>query len=189
MKASVIAVSAALLLTSCVTAPQGPTSPLPTSRTFSQPFDKVWGTVVSEVSADCPIQSIEKASGLLTTRDVSLGDGFTGQASLYRYGYAPRILLATWTGGARCSLSFYVSSSDSNSTTLRVTARIEGFEDNVTKSWQPWESNGVLENQYLDKISGAIPVAAAPPPTATQEVFGPNWTPTHMIDASTDKLG
>jgi hypothetical protein len=156
MRAPLFALSITLLLTGCATAPKGPATPLPTSRTFSAPFDKVWGAVVAEVSADCPVQSVEKSSGLITTQMMSFGGGFGGWQTLQRYAYEPRAFLATWTGGARGNLTFYVSSPDATKTTIRVTARFEGFEDNVSKSWHPWQSNGVLENQYLDKISRAI---------------------------------
>ena len=143
-----------LLFAGCATAPT-PAPPLPTERTYARPFDKVWNVIVAGVSADYPVQAVDKASGLLETRQASILDGSTPSKTLKKYGYDPKILLEAWTG-TRCSLTFYVFSPNPSNTVVRVTARIEGFDDNITHNWQPWASNGVLENQYLDRFSSAL---------------------------------
>ena len=156
MRAPLLALSIALLLTGCATGPQDRATPLATSRSYAAPFDKVWGALVAEVSADCPVQNVDKASGLITSQQMSFGGSYGGWRTLEIYAYQPKAFLATWTGGTRGSLTFYVSSADPTNTTIRVTARFEAFEDNVSKSWHTWESNGVLENKYLGKVSRAI---------------------------------
>jgi len=145
----------ALVAGGCATQ-TAPVAPRPTSRTYSVPFDQVWGSVVSEVSAVCPVQSIEKSSGLITTQMMSFGGGYSGWQTLRGYAYEPKIFLSTWNGGARCSLTFYVSSVDGTNTSVRVTGRFEGFEDNVTHGWQFWQSNGAYENQFLDKFATTL---------------------------------
>lgn len=145
-----------LLMNGCVTTQPVYTSPLDTSRTFNSSYDKVWGVLVSELSASYPIQTIDKSSGLIATQMVSMGSGFAGWNMLKQYAYEPKALLATWAGGARCRLNFFVQGIDDQSTTVRVTGHFEGFEDNVSKSWHVWQSRGVLESSLLDKVSYAL---------------------------------
>lgn len=152
----IVSIASTLMFVGCATAPSAPSAPIQTTRTFAMPLDKVWGAVVSEISADCPIQSVDKASGLITSQMMSFGGGFGGYKTLQQYAYEPKAFLATYTGGARGSLTFFVNSNDGANTTVRATARFEGFEDNVSKSWQPWQSNGALEQKYLNKIAAVL---------------------------------
>lgn len=139
-----------MALAGCVT-PQ-PVSPVQTTRTFPANYDRVWGTIVSELSADYPIQNVDKASGLITTQPLTLASGlWDSEDKLKQYAYSPGIILGTYNN-AQCSLTVFVSKSDETNTSVRVTARFQGFENNVTQSWQTWQSNGVMENQFLDKI-------------------------------------
>src|ERR1700722_14027920 len=92
----------AVVLVGCVT-PQ-PVTPVQTTRTFPASYDKVWGTIVSELSADYPIQNVEKASGLITTQQLSLASGWGAETTLERYAYSPGIILGTYNN-AQCSLT------------------------------------------------------------------------------------
>jgi hypothetical protein len=141
-----------ILLFGCAT-PQPP-PPVP-EVTFEAPFDKVWAGVVREISDEYPLQVIEKQSGVLQSQMVNIGSGLMTETTLRRYGISPGVLLTTWSS-ARCSLSVFVKSVDEKHTSVRIRAHLEGFEDNVTKSWQAWPSRAVLEQQLLNKISATL---------------------------------
>jgi hypothetical protein len=154
-KASFLATLAALLIVGCAPNVAEPPIPLPNARTYPASFDKVWSAMVSNVSADFPIQASDKASGLLTTRFISLGDGNEGWSNLLRFAYQPPGgFLPNWSLGGRYTLTFYVASADAYNTTIRITARFEAV--NSVGGWTPWATNGVLESTYLDKIGAAI---------------------------------
>jgi hypothetical protein len=62
MKKLLLSAVTLLLFTGCVIIPKGGYKSLPTSRTFHAGFDKVWGVLVSEISAFAVIKTIDKAS-------------------------------------------------------------------------------------------------------------------------------
>ena len=70
---------------------------------------------------------------------------------LKEYAHRPPNILRTWDVG-RALLSFFANSQGS-STTVRITARFSGFENNVTHSWMEWPTKGVEENVLLDRIA------------------------------------
>jgi hypothetical protein len=152
---TVVLLIAALALGGCVTETHLPAAAEQTSRTYNTSFDKVWGVIVGNISVDCPIQNIDKASGLLVTQPMSLATGIMSGTELQKVAWEPPGAFSTWDG-ARCVLTFFVTSPDATNTTVRITARFAGFENNVTGSWHDWPSKGVLEDQYLNKISSSL---------------------------------
>jgi hypothetical protein len=122
-----------------------------TTQRFDQPFDKVWGSIVASVTSDYPIQVIEKQSGVLETQFVSL----PGNNPLKQYGVEPSIFLSIWYQN-RARLSVYAKAQGETNTTVRVAAHFEGFEGNMTKNWYVWPSNGVLEQQIIERISSNL---------------------------------
>jgi hypothetical protein len=139
-----------ILFASCTTAPVQ--SPQPeTSQTFQQPFDKVWGAAVAEITKEYPLKVIDKSSGILETDIVTIGTGIGAEQTLKQCAISPRVFLGTW-GEARAKLSVYARA-DSTNTFLRIRAHIEAFENNVTKSWHVWESNGVLERKTMQGLA------------------------------------
>jgi hypothetical protein len=144
------------LLAGCETAPEGSYTSLPTSRTFHAGFDRVWGALVSEISAFAVIKTIDKANGLITTEPLNVGRGLMSEMVLKVYAHRPRNILGTWNAG-RAVLSIFANSRGS-STMVRITARFAGFEENVTHSWMEWPTSGVLENMLLDRIAKDIGV-------------------------------
>jgi hypothetical protein len=161
MKKILLSVVTLFLFTGCVTVPEGGYTSLPTSRRFHAGFDRVWGVLVSEISAFATIKTIDKTSGLITTEPLNVGTGMMSEIVLKKYAYRPPNLLGTW-GAGRAVLSFYANSQGS-STTVRITAHFAGFEDNVTHSWMEWPTRGVLENMLLDLIAKDIgaPIVSA----------------------------
>lgn len=151
MKKILLSAVTLFLFTGCVTVPQGGYTSLPTSRTFHAGFDRVWGVLVSEISSFAVIKTIDKTSGLITTGPLNVGAGLMSEMVLKEYAHRPPNILGTWDAG-RAFLSFFANSQDS-STTVRITARFSGFENNVTHSWMEWPTKGVLENVLLDRIA------------------------------------
>jgi hypothetical protein len=161
MKKILLSVVTLFLFTGCVTVPEGGYTSLPTSRRFHAGFDRVWGVLVSEISAFATIKTIDKTSGLITTEPLNVGTGMMSEIVLKQYEYRTPNLLGTWSE-RRAVLSFYANSQGS-STTVRITAHFAGFEDNVTHSWMEWPTRGVLENMLLDLIAKDIgaPIVSA----------------------------
>src|SRR6516164_7382224 len=151
--------SAAMLfvLIGCVTGPKGGYTSLPTSRTFHAGFERVWGVLVSEISAFAVIETIDKTNGVITTGPLKVGTGLMSEIVLKEYAHRPQNILGTWDRG-RAVLSISAQSQGS-STTVRITAHFTGFENNVTHSWIEWPSKGVLENLLLDRIAKDLGVS------------------------------
>ena len=142
------------LLTNCVTVPERSDTSLPTWRTFHARFDKVWGVLVSEISSFAVIETIDKTNGLITTGPLKLSSGLMSETLLKLYAHRPSNIVGRWDDG-RTILSFLATSKGS-STTVRITARFTGFENNVTHSWMEWPTRGVLENFLLDQIANDL---------------------------------
>jgi len=146
-----LCVIAPLLFQGCVSTQRIIPAP-DTKQNFNQPFDKVWGAIVGELSAEYPFQVVDKQSGIIQTQLISIGSGFGSLRVLQRYAIEPRMFLATWSS-ASASLSVYVKAVNETNTMVRITGHFQGFENNVTHSLQPWQSNGTLENQVLASIT------------------------------------
>ena len=142
------------LFTSCVTVRERGDTSLPTWRTFHARFDRVWGVLVSEISSFAVIKTIDKTNGLITTEPLKMGSGLMSEILLKLYAHRPSKFLGTWDDG-RTVLSFLATSKGSW-TTVRITARFTGFENNITHSWLEWPTKGVLENFLLDRIANDL---------------------------------
>jgi hypothetical protein len=142
------------LLIGCATIPESRHSSLPVSRRFHAGFDRVWEVLVKEVSSFAVIETMDKTHGLITTGRLRVGSGLMSEIVLKEYAQRPSNIVGTWDGG-RAVLSIFAHSQGSF-TTVQITARFAGFENNVTHSWMEWPSKGVLENVLLDHISKAL---------------------------------
>lgn len=132
-------------LTGCTT-----TAPRPlieTTRIYDAPFEKVWSSTVAALSSQYPIKAIEKNSGLIATDIVS--------GSVKDYGYAPSVLLAIWSQG-RHTMTAFVKPIDGQHTSVNLTAHLEGFDMNGSKTWHIWNSNGSLEASLFQKIGAGL---------------------------------
>jgi hypothetical protein len=143
-----------LLFTGCVTVRERGDTSLPAWRTFHARFDKVWGVLVSEISSFAVIETVDKTNGLITTGPLKMSSGLMSEILLKLYAHRPSNILGTWDD-ARGVLSFLVTAKGS-STTVHITARFTGFENNVTHSWMEWPTRGVLENFLLDRIANDL---------------------------------
>ena len=147
------------LFTSCVTVRERGDTSLATWRTFHRRFDRVWGVLVSEISSFAVIKTIDKTNGLITTEPLKMGSGLMSEILLKLYAHRPSKFLGTWDDG-RTVLSFLATSKGAW-TTVRITARFTGFENNLTHSWMEWPTRGVLENFLLDRIANDLGAPSA----------------------------
>lgn len=115
-------------------------------------FDKTWGAIVATLSEKSyPIQTVDKASGLITTQLVVFADGIMAQNEIDRIAVRPSGFLYTWSGG-RYSINVYAVQIDSNRTRIKITTHIEAFENNVTHQWMVCYSNGQIEAELFNAI-------------------------------------
>jgi hypothetical protein len=156
MKKIVFSAVVLFLFAGCVTVPKDGYTSLSASRTFHAGFERVWGALVSEISTIAVIKTLDKTNGLITTGPIRVGTGLMSEVVLREYAHRPTNILGTWDRG-RAVLSISANSQGS-STTVRITARFAGFENNVTHSWMEWPTKGVLENVLLDRIAKDIGV-------------------------------
>src|SRR5207237_3768509 len=120
MKKIILSAVTLFLFIGCVTAPQGGSTSLPTSRTFHAGLDRVWAVLVSEISSFAVIKTMDKRRGSITTGPLNVGAGLMSEIVLKEYAHRPPNILGTWDAG-RALLSFFASSQGS-STTVRITA-------------------------------------------------------------------
>lgn len=148
MKLVIVAV--AVCLTSCATVPQGGYTALSNDRDYHAGFDRVWAAVVSLAAEKGGVKNIDKASGLLTTEEFTIGSGILTPNAMKPFAYEPPSFLGTWSEG-RGAVTFLVTRRGAL-TNVRVTARFAGFENNATHSWMAWPTKGTLESSILDQI-------------------------------------
>ena len=138
-------ISALILLSGCVTAPVRPT--IKDTEIFQADFDRVWKSTIATIAdMALPVESIEKESGLVTTKFVSFSF-----RELHRIAQTPSIGLGVWSTG-RYTLSIFMVSISETATKVKIKAHVEAFERNVTKSWHVCYSKGILESQIFDSI-------------------------------------
>lgn len=153
--------AAMVLITGCATLPREPLRAQRTSAVILAPKDKVWPVLVAEVGLNCPVQAIEKESGLITTQFIQMPVGFNN-IGMERYVFPPGNFFATWAGLRMC-MRILVVESEPGKTKVTINAHYEAFENNVSKSWMVARSNGSVENKILTGIEQGTLAVKAPP--------------------------
>jgi hypothetical protein len=126
------------------------------SATFSAPFDEVWSALISTLAEQAlPIESVEKESGLITTKFVTFASGLLADERIDYYTVKPSGLLNVWNQG-RYTISAFVTPSGEEAAVVRITTHIEAYESNVSKSWHVCYSKGVLEREIFNSIRSQI---------------------------------
>ena len=74
---------------------------------------------------------------------------------LEKYGVVPTIRAGRWVSG-RAQFKFIVREKDNETTDVRLTTEISGFEEYVTQKVHFWNSNGMLDGQIMEKIKKAL---------------------------------
>ncbi len=139
------------ILVGCATTPADKPT-IKDTQVIRASFDEVWRATVSTFAEMAlPIQSIDKGNGSITTGIVRFTSGWAAPKEIDRVARKPSVLLGTWSAG-RYTLSVLVRSSAKDSTEVKVTARIEAYEEYMTKDWHICYSKGVIEKQIFDSI-------------------------------------
>lgn len=132
---------------------------------LKKPFPTVWKAIHNALETmSCRVET-EKYS---QSGDDNLFKGnirtenwifITGEDStldvLEKYGVVPTIRAGRWVSG-RAQFKFIVREKDDETTDVRLTTEISGFEEYVTQKVHFWNSNGVLDAQILEKIKKAL---------------------------------
>jgi len=158
---SIIALPLALtaaVVAGCCTATQGVAPSQTAGRDtvlYAAPFDKVWGAVVATLAEEeYPIGAIEKSSGLITTQQVIL-DLYANRDVVPPRDPCAFGLPKVFTT-LRVMLNVFVTSQDSGSTRVKITAHFEGFEEGMNAGWNACRSNGLLEKRLLDAVRAKL---------------------------------
>ncbi len=140
-----------VILASCATKqPVKPT--IEDTQIMQAPFDRVWTATVSTFAEMAlPIESMDKGSGLITTRSVRFTGGWAARKEINRVAQKPLVFLGTWSAG-RYTLSLFVTPNGKDATNVKITAHIEAYEEYMTGKWHMCHSKGVIEKQILDSI-------------------------------------
>lgn len=112
--------------------------------------DKVWQMLVATVGMSLPLETMDKSTGLMTTKQVALPVGFNNQG-MEDFVYPPEVVMGTWDG-MRMSLRILVSDIGQNKTMVKINASYLVWENNVLKTWMNAPSNGSFENGILTAL-------------------------------------
>jgi hypothetical protein len=119
---------------------------------INAPFDTVWKAMVGTLAEQSiPIQSIDKASGDVTTKFVIFAYGNRTEKEIDNLAVKPAGWMHDWCAG-RHKLDIFVTESGTNETTVKVTTHFEAFENNIERTWMVCYSNGVIEKQLFVAI-------------------------------------
>jgi starvation-inducible outer membrane lipoprotein len=155
MRMKKIAVFSLVLLASCATKP--PVKPtIKDTQIMQAPFDRVWTATVSTLAEMAlPIESMDKGSGLITTRSVMLTGGWAAPKEIDRVAQKPSVFLGIWSAG-KYTLRVFVRPNGKDSAKVKITTHIEAYEDYMTGKWYTCYSKGVIEKEIFDSIASKI---------------------------------
>ena len=126
------------------------------SAIISAPLDKVWGAIIATIGDRAlPFESVEKESGLITTKFVIFTSGMVTDEQIDRIAVKPSGLLNVWSQG-RYTLNIFAMPSGEGATKVKITTHIEAYERNVSNSWHICYSHGVLEQELLYAIRSKV---------------------------------
>lgn len=131
---------------------------------LKKPFPTVWKAIHKALETmNCRVETEKKAEsetglfrGNIRTENCIF---VTGEDStldrLEQYGVVPTIRAGRWVSG-RSQMKFIIKEKDDETTDVRLTTEISGFEEYVTQKVHFWNSNGVLDAQVMEKIKEAL---------------------------------
>lgn len=155
-KWSVCLVIGVVFISGCATTTQMVKPDIQNSSTIQASYDKVWGALMATLAEKAyPIESVEKESGLITTKFVNFASGYGANKEIKRVSQRPSVFMGTWNQG-RYTLSIFVNSKDNIATDIKITAHIEAYENNMTNSWHICQTKGVVESDILQAVSSKL---------------------------------
>lgn len=139
-----------LFLCGCVTMPQT-APPQKFSTVLNKDYDTAWKMMTRFlVAQNYSIKFTEKASGIMTTNDV-VSEHFDADSAIKKIAHRPSVFMGVWNM-YKYSITAYVDKVNNLQTSVTITVSIEAFEHNVSKSWHPCVSKGVIEKDLIDGI-------------------------------------
>jgi len=155
MKKLALIIAGTLLLAGCATS-SSIEKPIEDTAFYLARFDAVWDAAIATLEKESiPIKSIEKGKGLITTKFVNYAVGSDAHQDLDKIAERPSIRLAIWSQ-VGYALTILVTPINNMTTKVKITAKIEAYDKNVTSNWHVCKTNKRLEDQLLELIRSKI---------------------------------
>ncbi len=124
------------------------------ARVYDAGFDQTWNAVVATVAERaCPIQAIEKESGVLATSEMALPN--PGSRQFREMVVMPSLGLAL-RRAPRVRMNFVVVREAAARTSVQVNTTISAFDYNWTGQWHQGYSTGKIEADMLGAIGSKL---------------------------------
>lgn len=141
-------------LIGCTTSVERPD--IKNTEVINAPYDRVWSALVATISErGYQIDVIEKESGILNTKTVSLDAGIGGDVDIDDIAVRPSVMLGIWNR-VNYSYSIHVTETGDNMSRVQINTYIEAYERNMTEEWHRCYSRGILENRIFESIREKI---------------------------------
>ena len=135
------------------------------TESFSKPFPTVWKAILKVVKEKgCAIESKKESVDEKTeTRRGNIrseacvmisGEDSTRDVMLV-WGKVPMIRGGVWVSG-RVQYNFVVSDMPDKSVKVVLTVELSGNENYITSQVHFWHSNGILDNEMMEKLKAAL---------------------------------
>ena len=151
MKTVVFLVMIVIFMSGCATTNYLVQLPVQSEFVIAAPYESVRLAVMESIAdLGLPIEPVDKEGEALTTQVVTVP-----WEELVRIAEVPVIPDAIWYEG-RYALEIFLSAIDEESTRIKITIDIDGYEGNVTKKWYICFSRGVLEREIVGLIESKL---------------------------------
>lgn len=136
-------------LSGCAPPVEVPVVQRPTVAVFDAPQAKVWHAIVSTLGIEFPIQVLERDSGLVSTRPITM----RLPASQWALGCdAARDFEYPWNQ-LRMDLRLLAEEQEVGKTRITLVCHYEAFKESTwPRAWTIVASNGSLESELLKKV-------------------------------------
>jgi hypothetical protein len=150
-----ITILATLVCVGCKSTMYHPvTDKFPVTRQFNATYDRVWQATVSAVSKKGELAESNKRSGVIKTKNFSLGASLFAERELSRYAMPPFALIVVWSQ-PQANLDVNVKRG-STGVSVGITGHFRAFELYGSRKWEDWYSQGIMETQLLDEIERSL---------------------------------
>lgn len=136
------------------------------------PFDKVWAAIIGTVAdMSLPIESIEKDSGLVTTKIIVFANGYGAGKIIDSMAARPTFEpkgAGLWSRG-RYTLNIFLKPKGQDACEIRITTYIEAFEESWTKRWHTCYSKGIIESRIINSVRSRLQLVSGKWPKQKEE--------------------
>jgi hypothetical protein len=138
-----------MVLSGCNPLVEAPVIQQPTVAVFDATPAKVWNAIVATLGIEFPIQVIERDSGLISTRPITM----LLPANRWAYGCDNTNDFANPWNQLRMDMRLLAEGREGGKTQVTLVCHFEAFKESTwPKAWTIVASNGALENELLKKI-------------------------------------